>query len=239
MGGNISFPQYMMYPKLQGTSPDLSKVDDKIKSIISHFKDATGTDVFTLTGEQFGMILGALVLGGTVFKNSIVAPTQEEFSRQLGVPPVIADPVYMYYFGKATGSSSPTSSSTSWWQSLFSPSSSGSTTSASSTTSTASVTPQSLNDIMTSIAPPGTPLPAVVTPGAPPVTVPATVPASTVSTQPATAPTTTTTTSAITPANPVADWSSYASNLMTVPPPVPATVPATATPPVPIAPATS
>jgi hypothetical protein len=222
--GNV--PACLNYPKLPGTSPDLSKVDSKVMNIISHFKEVTGTDMFTLTGSQFLALIRNLMSAAPIFIGSVVPPTQDEFNSKMfslkaggsvGQDSTINDIVYIYYFGKATGSSPPTSSSTSWWQSLFSPSSS--TTPVSSADSTASVTPQSLNDIMKSIAPPGTPLPAVVTPGAPPVTVPATVPASTVSTQPATAPTTTTTTSAITPANPVADWSSYASNLMTVPPP--------------------
>lgn len=87
------------YPKLKGGSPDLSKIDDKTKNIVSHFKSSTGTELHSLKGEQFLQVIQGLVQGGALFKRSVVAPTQDGFRQMMPqTPPEIADVVYMYYY---------------------------------------------------------------------------------------------------------------------------------------------
>jgi len=120
MGANFSLPQYLMHPQLAGGSPDLSKVDEKVKGIVSQFKSATGTDMFTLTGSQFMQVLNALVQGGNAFKHSIVAPTQDGFRQIIQAPPEISDAVYMYYY-KSGGTAAALAGGQSWWDSLFGP----------------------------------------------------------------------------------------------------------------------
>jgi hypothetical protein len=110
--------QASMYPKISGVSPDLSKTDEKVKNIISHFKNSTGTDMFTLKGEEFIQIVNALVQGGNIFKNTIVEPTQDGFRSLTGQSPQFSDPVYMYYFKKDSAGAA-IAGGKSWWESLF------------------------------------------------------------------------------------------------------------------------
>ena len=105
------------HPKLSGTPPDLSNVDAKLKNIISHFKSATGTDLYTLKGAQFLQVINALVQGGGIFKDTVVPPTQDGFSKMMNTPQSVTDVVYAYYFKKADSSSS--GSGKSWSEFLF------------------------------------------------------------------------------------------------------------------------
>ena len=110
--------QASVYPKISGVPPDLSKTDEKIKNIVSQFKSATGKDMFTLKGEEFIQIVNALVQGGSIFKNTIVEPTQDGFRSLTGQSPQFSDPVYMYYYKKdSTGAA--IAGGKSWWESLF------------------------------------------------------------------------------------------------------------------------
>jgi hypothetical protein len=184
MGAGFSLPQYLQNPQLPGGTPDLSKVDEKVKGIISQFKSATGTDMFSLKGAKFMQVLNGLTKGGELFKNSIVPPTQEGFAREMGnqgFPPSISDPVYMYYF-KSGGTSAAIADGQSWWDNLF-----GGGDKKSSTTSS----PEAGNAAA---------LLASIQPAAGTTTTPATAVGG-ATTQP------------VTPAAPVPGWGSYASNL--------------------------
>ena len=109
------------YPKMKGGSPDLSKTDANTKNIISHFKSSTGSELHSLKGEQFLQVIKALVIGGDLFKKSVVAPTQDGFRQMIPeTPPEIADVVYMYYYKKNDSVASVAASGgQSWWESLF------------------------------------------------------------------------------------------------------------------------
>lgn len=187
MGAGWSFPAYFAHPQMAGTPPDLSKVDDKLKSIISQFKSATGTDLFTLKGMQFMQVVNSLAQGGNIFKNAVVPPTQDEFARMLGGNQTgSADMVYYYYF-KSGGSSSTASvgGEKSWWESLFG---GGSTAATDGKPPVATPDAAGLSSLLSSVAPASgtSTTPAPVVPGA--------------TTQPVTA------------AAPAPGWGSYASN---------------------------
>jgi hypothetical protein len=184
MGAGFSLPQYLQHPQLPGGTPDLSKVDEKVKGIISQFKSATGTDMFSLKGSQFMQVLNGLVQGGDIFKSSIVAPTQEGFSQEMrnrGFSPSISDPVYMYYF-KSGGTAAAIAGGQSWMDFLFG---TGDTKSSSTSSPEAGNAAALLSSIQPAAGTSTTPAGAVG--GA--------------STQPVTA------------AAPVPNWKSYASNL--------------------------
>ena len=244
---------------VSGLRLDSQKMPADVQPVLDHFKKVFGYDMTQLKSQQFMYVLSIIQKYEPIYENTDVVPTPDAFTRQVeslfpnmdgqGHANLISHSgiAYKYFYNETKpGEKSSKSASASsimagatadggqswsdWVASLFGANNVKSTTdtaSAAGTSDSTAATPMATSaaDYMTSVAPAGTPLPAVTTPGAAPT------PGS----------------ASVTPSNPVPDMTSFqtnASNILqstavSATGSVGAPVPTPATPPVPIAPATS